>query len=420
MHFARPSQIGLWLLAICLVAQSAAAITIQIDYTYDTSSFFGGGNPQGAAAGIQARSALEAAADYYSTILTDTFDAITIPAPYHSNFPGSTSTKTWSWQARFQHPSITSPNEVQVTNPIIGADQYVVYVGARSLETGTAGRGGPGNWFRPAPAESGSGGYTNADGNNITAITASFDQLIGKRGEANGFAGWGGVISFDNDGSTPWFFNYLGTPTGNVTDFYSVALHELGHTLGFGVSTQWTNLVENSKFVGLNAENQFGGLAIPVAAAPNQGHWDYGTNSVVYGGATAQEALMDPDVQNGTRKKVTALDAAALQDIGWSLGPAPSAPAVNGDYNGNGVVDAADYAVWRKRLNQSVTLPNDTTPGIVTAADYGVWRSNFGKVASGSGSGALLAGGEVPEPATGLLAAMSTLCLYFIRCARRR
>ena len=106
-----------------------------------------------------------------------------------------------------------------------------------------------------------------------------------------------------------------------------------------------------------------------------------------------------------------------MQDIGWSLGPAPG---VNGDYNNNGVVDAGDYAVWRKRLNQNVTLPNDTTPGTVTAADYTVWRTNFGKSASGSGSGTLLASGEVPEPASGLLALMLAMCVYFNRSTLRR
>lgn len=409
---------------LCLAVQPAVAITITIDYKYDLaqnggSNFFSSGNPQGGTGGAQATAAMNAAASYYSTILTDTFDAITIPGPYHSNFPGSTSTKTWSWQERFQHPSTTNPNEL-VTNPVVNADQYVIYVGARSLDAGTAGKGGPGGWLRPAPAESGSGGYTQGDVNNITAITANFDQLIAKRGESSGFAGWGGSISFDNDGSTSWFFNHLGTPSGNITDFYSVALHELGHALGFGVSTEWTTLVENSKFIGNKAENQYGGNAIPVAASPDQGHWNFGIQSVVYGTVTGQETLMDPDIQNGTRKKVTALDAAALEDIGWSLGPPPALPAVNGDYNNNGIVDASDYAVWRKRLGQNVTLPNDTTPGTVTAADYTVWRTNFGKVASGSGSGALLAAGEVPEPTSGLLAVMFAMCVYFYRSTLRR
>jgi hypothetical protein len=194
----------------------------------------------------------------------------------------------------------------------------------------------------------------------------------------------------------------------------------LGHALGFGVSTEWTTLVENSKFIGNKAEIQYGGNAIPVASSPDDGHWNFGIQSVVYGAATGQETLMDPDIQNGTRKKVTALDAASLEDIGWSLGPAPPAPAVNGDYNNNGIVDASDYAVWRKRLGQNVTLPNDTTPGTVTAADYTVWRSNFGKLASGSGSGALLAAGEIPEPASASLVLMLVLFTCFNRSTLRR
>ena len=70
-----------------------------------------------------------------------------------------------------------------------------------------------------------------------------------------------------------------------------------------------------------------------------------------------------------------------------------------GDYNANNVVDAGDYVLWRNYLDQSVTLPNDSTPGTVTAADYDVWRANFGQTPSGSGSGSLL-NTSVPEPAT--------------------
>ena len=84
-------------------------------------------------------------------------------------------------------------------------------------------------------------------------------------------------------------------------------------------------------------------------------------------------------------------------DVG-SPGFAPpiAAPNLPGDYNQNGVVDAADYAVWRQNLNQPVTLPNDPTPGTVTPEDYQVWRAAFGRVpASGSGAKSL----AVPEPA---------------------
>jgi hypothetical protein len=68
---------------------------------------------------------------------------------------------------------------------------------------------------------------------------------------------------------------------------------------------------------------------------------------------------------------------------------------VVGDYNNNGVVDAADYVVWRN-AGPTDTLPNDSTPGTVSSADYDVWKSRFG-LTSGSGSG--LSAGAVPEPA---------------------
>jgi hypothetical protein len=84
-------------------------------------------------------------------------------------------------------------------------------------------------------------------------------------------------------------------------------------------------------------------------------------------------------------------------DVG-SPGFAPPIDAQNlpGDYNQNGVVDAGDYVVWRNSLGQSITLPNDTSPGTVTAADYNVWRENFGRVPASGGGAGLIA---VPEPA---------------------
>ena len=78
--------------------------------------------------------------------------------------------------------------------------------------------------------------------------------------------------------------------------------------------------------------------------------------------------------------------------------------AVEGDYNGDGIVDAADYIVWRKHLGASITLPNEnpsaTTPGIVDQEDYDYWRSRFGAT---SGSGSLNATSAVPEPVTAAL-----------------
>ncbi len=58
-----------------------------------------------------------------------------------------------------------------------------------------------------------------------------------------------------------------------------------------------------------------------------------------------------------------------------------------GDFTRDGVVDAADYVVWRKGLGTDYTQD-----------DYDAWRANFGETA-GVGSSS----GTVPEPATILL-----------------
>ena len=58
-----------------------------------------------------------------------------------------------------------------------------------------------------------------------------------------------------------------------------------------------------------------------------------------------------------------------------------------GDYNGNGIVDAADYTVWRDTLGSTTALAADGSGNLVVdQADYGVWKTNFGHTAGGTGS----------------------------------
>jgi len=74
---------------------------------------------------------------------------------------------------------------------------------------------------------------------------------------------------------------------------------------------------------------------------------------------------------------------------------------VDGDYNNNGIVDAADYAVWREALGVATSLPNEggISPGVVDTADYNFWKSRFGAT-SGAGN---LASPAVPEPSAMVL-----------------
>ena len=74
-----------------------------------------------------------------------------------------------------------------------------------------------------------------------------------------------------------------------------------------------------------------------------------------------------------------------------------------GDYNEDGVVDAADYVVWRK---------NDGS-----GTGYAEWKTNFGRIGSGGGHfhGSGLVTNSVPEPGTPLL----LLAIFFSAAALR-
>ena len=72
-------------------------------------------------------------------------------------------------------------------------------------------------------------------------------------------------------------------------------------------------------------------------------------------------------------------------------------PAVTGDYNDSGTVDAADYVAWR-----------DGQGSTYTHLDYLVWSANFGATASGVRD-SVLAG--IPEPAAARLLMFATLCV---------
>lgn len=74
--------------------------------------------------------------------------------------------------------------------------------------------------------------------------------------------------------------------------------------------------------------------------------------------------------------------------------------SVLGDYNLNGVVDAADYVVWRKDPNR-------------TQAQYDTWRTHFGQSAN-SGSG-VSESTTIPEPTT-----LVQMVLLAVGCSLRR
>lgn len=258
----------------------ASAITITLDYSLDTNGFF---------ASQAARDALELAASYYETF-TDALAPIT---------PGGVDT----WTATFTHPGTGVAHGI--ADLVVGGDEVIVFAGGRGLG-GPAGVGGPGGF-----SASGTASFLEA------VVGRGQPGAFGPAASRTDFGPWGGALAFDT--SLAWHFGLdtAGLDAGEA-DFLSVALHELGHLLGFGLVPSWTNLVSGGEFTGTSAFAANGGNV------PLHGdglHWADGTTS---GGL---ETVMDPSILLGTRELLTALDWAGFEDMGWDLAPLPEPPA---------------------------------------------------------------------------------------------
>lgn len=91
--------------------------------------------------------------------------------------------------------------------------------------------------------------------------------------------------------------------------------------------------------------------------------------------------------------------------------------ALPGDYDGDGVVNDSDYAVWASEYGSDEPgLADGNGDGQVDAADYTVWRDNYG---ASWEDFAYAASQSVPEPAAGAAAAIALLFATRRRRARR-
>ena len=70
--------------------------------------------------------------------------------------------------------------------------------------------------------------------------------------------------------------------------------------------------------------------------------------------------------------------------------------ASRGDYNADGVVDAADLSIWRSSVGSSTMLDADGSADLViNGADYAAWRNDLSTASTATAQAA------VPEPAVG-------------------
>ncbi|MBU1691836.1 MAG: matrixin family metalloprotease [Gammaproteobacteria bacterium] len=268
-----------------IISQPAAAISITFDYTYDDGFFTGHTDRQ---------TLLNQAASEFTTRLQDNLTAIT------------SVTSRNPWERKSFNPNFFNPQtgaDTTLSNYSVAANDIVVFVGAYNFGSSILGQGGPGGYD--------SSGFSSLELNRNQSTTTATD-----------FGPWGGAISFSS--SANWYFDQDATTTESFSgyDFYSVAVHELGHVLGFGTAPSFGNLVVNNDtlFTGTAATALYG-EAVPMA---NSGHWQSGLTSTVNG--VTQEVSMGPTIAANQRKHFTELDFAGLQDMGWEVSPVTAVP----------------------------------------------------------------------------------------------
>ena len=106
---------------------------------------------------------------------------------------------------------------------------------------------------------------------------------------------------------------------------------------------------------------------------------------------------------------VVSYDSASNQVV---LADFLAGPFLAGDYNADGVVDAADYTLWRDNLGASPgTLVNDANGGVIGATQYATWRANFGNTLPP----AAVQTTGVPEPASVALCGLLAALLFGVR-----
>ena len=210
--------------------------------------------------------------------------------------------------------------------------------------------------------------------NGVTAVAAGYYHSLAVRN--GGVYSWG--ANFDGDLGDGTTTNHITPAQIDLADLHNIIAVAAGYSSSYALSSD-------------------GSL------------WDWGNNgSGELGLGTFTDHYLTPQhLLPPSGYRFTSIDAEpfafnfAIETLATVPGP--------GDYNNNGVVDAADYVAWRKGLGTTYTQN-----------DYNVWRSHFGPPA-GSGAGATV-NAAIPEPASCVLLGLSTGGLFVMarRCRRHR
>jgi hypothetical protein len=419
-------RVAMLVAAVSLAAGRCRAINIVLDYSDDT--FF--------AAHPTAKASLEAAAQEISNLIISPLNATATSNAETVN----SAMVTFNYSLSIKNPTTGQPQTINAA--ALPANQVRIYVGMQNIETGSEeGQGGPGSvgvsanvsYFNQsdvpaavaATALDANTNLTRGGGPIINTLSSPGFSGIPNSQFSFNFGSLAGNLWFDsdtnNDNTTDsdavlnnfWQFDHTKPVGPGQLDFYSVALHEMLHALGFSTSASWTARDSSG-----SPANWTGAQVIALEGTgtnvlqPDGEHINSNLLSTTFNGDQLQQPVMSPTINIGTRKQVTDLDLAFMRDIGWQT-------AVLGDMNQDHHFDAKDISAMLKALinpttyetafnissSEMLTVGDINGDGRLTNADL---QDMIGLLKNGDGS--LQA---VPEPGSLLLMCCGLIGLCF-------
>lgn len=280
-----------------------------------------------------------------------------------------------------------------------------------------------------------SGGHVLTWDFNMISYRGSADGVFTEGEDPNGIDRGVAIVEFhfDNGGTRPMqvarnltINNGLESSTGaTLSSRLDLVLDEAPAVDGLGVPQNLGLFDVNFDYgFGNNGGiiNGNGDISDAFASADGSTHYAEGdTMSVVFGNTRYDWTIS----YNGLINWANAADSVVDSITGTGTGDdvvliglgSEALPGLLGDFNNDGLVDLADYTVWRNNLgNADSVLPPGSTndgSGVVDAGDYATWKQNFG-----NGSPAAVQAAAVPEPASWIL--LGLLGVAVVGCAPRR
>lgn len=313
-------------LTLLVLVAPLHGFTIEVDYRYDDFGFFE--NPE-------ARAAMEAVAARWSRVVDqELLEVDEVDDELDARFAISHPSRGGRYEVSSARSSssdilrlVGAPRANEYRDGIrIPADTWVLYPGSRNFGGDVIAEGGA-----AAGGFNAQQTFDNPDGLLNRGFNVGQGSLVLV----------GGTVSFDRD--VVWHFDLASPAPAGTTDFYSVALHEVGHGLGLaseGVPA-WANLVEQGGFTGANALAAYeaaSGISLPRLEIVESDDFHFqdglyrapifaggGPNYVGTVGVSGRQSLaMEATIPIGVqspRIELTTVDVAALKDLNWAVVP---------------------------------------------------------------------------------------------------